>query len=505
MKNILKKIGVFGLICAVLSPYASLPKVNAETTDNCKRYLNSYFFLDVTNGDIWDQYVDGYKTYTSFLYTYDANIGSDEYITIDSVGEVPLDTPSKLQDFYDVYDQLLLSKNKSTIEDYDKFGVSKEQTHSEYESGTYILHGYWARTDEKSNKADWSDLEEKAKTEGDKANIYFAEHTIQKVLLEHYGNDGAKKLNEILKDSVSGAKYTDPLLSQSGKYSSALGYADENSMLQFINEIVQDKLKNEGKNVLEKGFISNDDENNSYINVAISRKISEDDLNKLHFGYKDDSGKYLIYTTDYTPATETTPYVAPTKITNSYQALLNHDDDKIDGNATNRSNGNWDTYSNSVSESDIDVYAGEAYYWPVIYNVEYSVCKTSNEVEGTWTLNYKEGVENVTEVTNMPSPKTVTYKKGETAIVTEKKPTRSGYAFNGWKLCNGETAYKAKDEIKNTEAGVVVDLCAQWGKEGTEENKKQGVISYVLGFAAVGLVAGTVYLISKKKDLFKQI
>lgn len=497
MKNILKKIGVFGLICAVLSPYVSLPKVNAETTDNCKHYLNSYLFLDITNGSIWDQYVDGYNTYTSFLYTFDASVGADEKLVIDSVGEVPLDTPTKLQGFYDVYDELLSSEKKGSISDYKKFGVSSEQSHSDYESGTYILHGYWAREGEKSNLADWSDLKTNAQREGNRANIYFAEHTIQKVLLDRYGNDGSKKINEILEDTISGAKYNKTLLSQSGKYSSAPGYSTESSMLKFIDEIVQDKLTNEGKKVLESGFISNDDNGNSYINVAISREITKDDLNELNFGYKDESGKYLIYTTDYTAGVDST------NIVDSYQALLNHEADATDGSDNDRSQGKWNTVQKT--ESDINVYVNTAYYWPVIYNVEYSICKTSNEVEGTWTLNYKEGVENVTEVTNMPSPKTVTYKKGETAIVTEKKPTRSGYAFNGWKLCNGETAYKAKDEIKNTEAGVVVDLCAQWGKEGTEENKKQGVISYVLGFAAVGLVAGTVYLISKKKDLFKQI
>ena len=46
MKNILKKIGLIGIIIGVLSPFITLPKVSATNNANCKYYLNQYMFLN---------------------------------------------------------------------------------------------------------------------------------------------------------------------------------------------------------------------------------------------------------------------------------------------------------------------------------------------------------------------------------------------------------------------------------------------------------------------------
>ena len=43
MKNILKKLGVLGLIVAVLAPFIELPKVNAAET-NCAKHLQNYMW-----------------------------------------------------------------------------------------------------------------------------------------------------------------------------------------------------------------------------------------------------------------------------------------------------------------------------------------------------------------------------------------------------------------------------------------------------------------------------
>ena len=65
--------------------------------------------------------------------------------------------------------------------------------------------------------------------------------------------------------------------------------------------------------------------------------------------------------------------------------------------------------------------------------------------------------------------------------------------------------YNPGDKIESPDKTEIKELFADWGKLDTEENKKTGVVSYIIGFMAVGIVAGGIYLISKKKNLFKQI
>ena len=91
MKKILKKLGVLGLIVGFLAPFTTVPKVNAETNDDCTYHLNQYLFMDVSFPEAFETYTEstGYKTYTSFLldFPYDET----KEIKIESVGEIALD------------------------------------------------------------------------------------------------------------------------------------------------------------------------------------------------------------------------------------------------------------------------------------------------------------------------------------------------------------------------------------------------------------------------------
>lgn len=479
MKNTLKKIGVFGLICAILSPFASLPKVNAD--DNCQHYLNQYLFLDPSTVQGWDVYNNGgYTTYTSFLYDF-PKVSSGEKIVIESLGEYPLQTKDALETYHG-YVKLLIKDSSMNLKDIEKSGEIKEQTftNSEYKSITAFLHGYWNKEGETTENAGWK-IEDNANT--------FVNQTIQGNLIN------ANKIDKLnLSVKVGGAVYNE----QDKSFSGAGAYTTD--VVQFLQTIVDDVNSNDN-NSEKSGYIYKDENGKTYLNFRINREMDKKQYNNFNFG---DKKQLYVWST------------SADKITESYKALENYMANESvhsqagDGNLCASSNtscykiGTID--SKKITESDIDFDATEGYLWPVIYNIKYSICQTSSTgTTGKWSLTYKEGVEDTTTVTNMPNPKTVSETVGTDITVSDTKPSREGFAFNGWKLCNGNDTYKAGDKVKNSEADVNVELCAQWGEEGTEENKGTGVISYVIGFAAVGLVAGAIYLVSKKKNFFKQI
>ena len=144
---------------------------------------------------------------------------------------------------------------------------------------------------------------------------------------------------------------------------------------------------------------------------------------------------------------------------------------------------------NNTSNSSVNIDVDKLYYWPALYNIEYKICKAVTP----WTLTYDRGVssEEVVNVTNMPDKKTGITTNNVTLSSTI--PTRKDYVFKAW--C---TEKDGKGECK--EAGKVFEK-----KDGTEENEKQGVMSYVIGFAGIGIITYGLYYVINKKNLFKQI
>ena len=483
MKKFLKRVGVFGLICAVLSPFATIPKVNAA--EDCEHYLNQYLFLDVTNGNAWTHYEtdEGYRTYTTFLYTF-PEITSGQTIRIDKVGEQPLeDSNGILLDNYRSQVLQLINDDDRSINLTNRIGNEAEYNYSsqDYKSKTAILHGYWNNESQNSyEKVDYSEISDNLKTE-----TKFRQHTIQHVI------DQSNK-NISLDVNFSGARLSN------NKFTNV--YSSEGEFDDFFQQVVTDISTgaNDNSTSIEKDYVWKADanSNNYYINLGIRRMISESDLNKLNFGYVSETSNDEYYGYIYSTSTSS--------ITNSYDALISHENEEQEGA------GNWVAYGikeKSDFEEQVDIDTATYYYWPVVLNVEYSICSNTNDNvtpdKEKWTLKYDDNV-NDSSVTNMPDPLTEIAEVGKSLKVSDRKPKREGYAFNGWKLCNGTDTYKAGDEITSNKTATI-ELCAQWGQGGTTDNPKQGVISYVIGFASVGAIAGAIYLISKKKNLFKQI
>ena len=536
MKKFLKKLGVFGLICAVLSPFASIPKVNAEEDDCDEHYLNQYLFLDVTNGNSWEHYLrdEGSRTYTTFLYTFPTP-AEGRTIRIDKVGSLNLIDSDfeKLKNFRSAWatTEALGTTDRKLEEQTSRLGISDEYGYytNKYESITYVLHGYWGFDGQKYIEAKYS-----SENKNDFSEINFAKHTIQGVLIEKDNNNNDFSASNFrYKVDFSGASLINNRFN--AVYNEYSGYGDETDadMDDYFSQIVKDV--NDGlpstSPSAKKNFVWKND-GNYYFNIGIERTIdSADELNKLNLGYdsKDANGNIVknIWSTSNSSYDES--YTA-------FRNYANHcvdkdNNGKCDGTLANTIDatqpdgdyctGNYECYLKpETTDETIDINTSEAYYWPVILNVEYSLCSTTggntggnnggNNGGGTqepakdkWTLKYDDNVEG-TGVTNMPDPLTQEAEVGTGLKVSDTKPKRDGYSFNGWKLCNGTDTYKSGDEIKPT-SKTTVELCAQWGAEGTSDNPKQGVISYVIGFASVGVVAGAIYLISKKKNLFKQI
>lgn len=499
MKNILKKLGIVAIIVGILSPFVSLPSVSAATSD-CDHYLNQYFFLDVTSGNSWKHYTDdgGYKTYTSFKYTF-PSLAEGQTLTIESVGEAKLTTNSDVERLHNAYLNLI-DADKKTLEAQEHFGKADNYSYTsgDYKQITHILHGYWAQENEGLIPTNFDQDENDLS-----ASNWYSKNTIQGVLI---GNDiGTSKLDV----EFSGAK----LKNSSDGYTTVYAGNDE---IDDYFEILVNTVNgvNTSKNAINEKYIittsdfpsdSGVDSNEKYLNIGIRREIPESVLEKLVFGRyfeeKDGYGEagWYALTTD---TSKEKPY-------KSYQALENLND--VNGYCTENTPCGWvkvdkesDIHIKLADKNSSDKVNESNYYWPVLLNVEYKVCNTSSAT-GKWALTYDDNVDD-TSVTNMPNPISEEANVGTSIKVSSTTPKRTDYAFNGWCTeSNGSgDCYKAGDEVKNSTA-TKLTLFAQWAKEGTENNNKMGVISYVIGFAAVGVIAGGIYLISKKKNLFKQI
>lgn len=460
MKNILKKIGVLGLIIAVLAPFIELPSVNAEAS-GCENHLQNYLFLDANyiykkNGKTFfegyskDQTAGGYQTYTNFPYSFVDTATNDVTIKSMTINNFNSDTVSNISSFWNSLKDISASLTSYDIDPTIGGVLVKSPQLSNYADTTILLHGVWSSFDENgvAIESDWTEA----------AKSGSAATSIQTIL----------KSEDLAKLSVAfrPATYVD----------ASFGLSTETLNADYFQKVVNSNYST-----------WTDSKSERYIPLSITRTIglSESEivsmLDDYSFGYLNtEDNSYYVYST----AAFTDGKASSAK--DSYTALLNGNNSyKVD------------------SKDDIDFITTNRYYWPAILSVEYVSCpKVSTE----WAVRYDDNVED-TSVTNMPDPLTQTETVGTNIKVSSTIPTRDGWVFKGW--CETENGsgecYQAGDSVKSPDVATTVPLFAQWQKSGTTENPKQGVVSYIIGFAAVGVVAGGIYLVSKKKNLFKQI
>lgn len=480
MKNILKKLGVLGLLVTIVSPFIN---VNAETTE-CEPHLQNYLFLDVAYPYEFEGYLDeGYSTYANFSYMFSTNENSE--VKNVKVSRDYLETASKLNKYWGLYNSVYsYASMNSSNKYYNQYkGDAMHGTefvttaNPNYTTNTILLHTEWARYDEDGDAivSKWPGVYNVA--------------TVQ----EGLGNN-VKAVENVL---VDGATYNNTRFND-------LSSSYKGKLPDYFTMLANKKYS--------EGMVWTS-QNDSYVPLKITRRLSDKAFDGLVFGYIQDNKVYV-----FSKTTTTAQFAEITEddITDSFEAYIAYyelsEDEKID--PTNNEEAKYVKELTNGKESDLDFNTSTAYYWPFVLNVEYDVCPLTDDGGDNgdtttpisyWMVTYEDNAKGDTSVTNMPSSSEKT-KVGTNIKVDDKKPTRDNYTFKGWcEVDNCSKPYQPGDEIKSPEASTTVKLLAQWAKVGTEENKKTGVMSYVLGFISVGVVAGGIYLISKKKNLFKQI
>ena len=459
MKNMLKKIGVIGIIIAMLAPFVEMPVAEAATQTCSDHTVLQYYFADVTNGDSWKHYTeDGYATYTIFPYTFPEETGKSIKILKTQLLNVVSDSNTSAENTITTANFWSDVKSLENTKTYQISGNEIAGNYLTKDKSDYkvskLLHGIWAKESATSyEKADW----EKATVDddGNYRETYLLNHSIQKIF--------SKDETTI---TVSSARYLN------SNY--VFGSADEKTLDEYFENLVS---KDNDEYV-------KDAEGEKVFALRVNRKISSSTLNSKYFGFKCESdscddesydGKYAIFTTDKSGDT----------VKNSYSALIS------------------DSSGKNIVDTDenIDIFTNEAYYWPAVLTVEYEVCTNTSE---TWTLKY-DGNTSDDSANNIPEK--VQKSVGEDVEIDSKTPTRSGYTFKGWnteKDGSGKT-YNAGDKYESPDSSDVIVLYAQWGDTSKGNQEKTGVASYIIGFVSVGIVASGIYLIAKKKNLFKQI
>ena len=474
MKNILKKFGVIGLTLAVLAPFIELPKVNAA---DCANHLQNYMFLDSNriyfhtenedsedyNADyagksIFEIYSDGYQTYTHFPYAFLNQSGYK--ITVTATDKNTFNDSNKSAELTQYWEYFNSAKDTlSSYKDTNKKGDifiqdTSTQFSKNYVDNTILLHGVWSSVDGNG----YPILSKWQAVSGGK------DYTIQNVLSS---TDLAN-----FEVEIKAAQFYD------NKFQGTTTSIEPN----YLQSVVDN-----GTNLWEDGS------GNDYIPMSITRKINlsdseiEEMLNDYIFGYETDDNKIRIYTTN-------TTIEDVSEAVDSYTA---YKESQLDGKTyyVEKTTTEWD-----LDDADFDL--GHVYYWPVILNVEYTSCP---QTTGKWIVQYDDNVDD-TSVNNLPSPQTENL--GTNIKVSSTTPSRNGYVFKGW--CekgndNCSNPYESGDTIISPTTSQTITLLAQWAPSGTSKNPGTGVASYIIGFAAVGVFAGGIYLVSKKKNLFKQI
>lgn len=529
MKKIIKIIGIIGLAIAILTPFVELPTVKAAA-DGCETHLQNYLFLDVTNntdqpcgvsgdqrGCLFEQYIQkdskgntGYTTYGLFEYTF------SDVTNMDVTAKVHfnnLTDPTSLLDYWNYHATVKSYSNTSGANHWDdpgfggKYFVARNTQilQKTYKTNTILLHGKWQSATDKdiySEISQWNDLVD----------------THRKNSIQALGLDNSK-----LKVTLNGATYNGTSFSA-------------NSSVSFNQQNAGDYFKAimEGKNTA--GVYTDSATGKKYIPLQINRKFEDGALNDVVFGIKIDN-VYYVFSKDAGNIGEAAGAKKSYEAFKDYKTcLLNlknagytgkgdlHKEDgkpltvievcgtnskakEISGTTLEASIPNERLMHPLATSTDynenVDVKVENEIFWPFVMSVEYTLCPKTT---GDWILKYDDNVDD-TSVNNMPNPIEVKEKIGKEIKLSGDKPSRKDWTFKNWcDNANGSgTCYDAGATVKSPDASKTITLYAQWVKPGTEKNKDTGVVSYVIGFVAVGLVAGGIYLISRKKNIFKQI
>lgn len=467
MKNMLKKIGVIGIIIAMLAPFFEMPVVKAAET--CSDHtVMQYYFLDVAYASAFEnQYEgDGYKTYAIFQYTF-PELNANQEIKILQTQllnfneDTSVNNSLTIDGFYGDVVRLYDSSDRK-LSDSERIAGNYETKEKSNYKVVKVLHGKWAKKDESSSTSNWNNIPNDA----DK---------FRKVVIQNFTNGSV---------SLNAAQYS------SSRYFSDYSYS-VNDLVDYFTELTSDSNSN---------FIY-ESEGNKYFALGILRKFSNSDISTLNqktFGKKCESGDGYC-----TGKVDVGNYYAFSEsasgVVNSYSAFKKAlaDPDAIERDTN--------YYVLNANSSGIDINTGEQYYWPAVLNVEYEVCTNTSE---EWTLKYDKNTNGDDDsVTNFPDPSSKKAKVGTPILVDEKTPTRNGYVFKGWnteKDGSGDD-YTGGQSFSSPKSADVKILFAQWGDASEGDQKKTGVVSYVIGFISVGIVASGIYLIAKKKNLFRQI
>ncbi|MBQ3021349.1 MAG: hypothetical protein IJD92_03900 [Bacilli bacterium] len=503
MKNLLKKLGVLSLITIILAPVIELPKVKAAGTGiNCEPHLQNYLFLDQfmfspgNDGTSWvENYIDdgGRTTSTYFLYAFPEQSES-KIVRVTSVDQYNLDESDSyendLKKYWQVFNSIAGSQDGMYSEGLDnntKYTVGnvfvRNSVNKNYEDIATFLHGVWQDQDGNGD-FEYAFWEKKGEV-NEVTNLSF-----QKVL-ETINSDMDKMSIEIL-ESTTGTN--GDIVASNEKISS-----------EYFNDIIQNK----------KNIKKIDDFDTFPISIKRQIKLGNMDateyFNQFVFGHDDGNGNKVIYTTiekeslqELTAEEIKTDLEKGTIITDSFNAIANT-------NIAENKNHYVGYQDLKMEKADfdelydtlVDFEQGINYYWPAILAVEYETCTVAQEEIKTWNLEYDGNVSD-NSVKNIPDGSSANV--GESIKVSTKIPEREGYKFEKW--CEdpeGKSGcYEANEEVKSDDPAEII-LHAQWAEVGTTDNEKTGVMSYVIGFLTVGLIAGGIYYIVRKKNLFKQI
>ena len=562
MKKNIKRIGIIATAIAILLPFMKLPKVNA-TDEDCTHHLQSWFFLDASrmyvnnDGGFFERNYNkynsvykpqGYTTFTNFLYAF-PEVGDDKYIKINNTITVDFTEEDTLLNFStnltQFWEEIRMVNNESNGSYYyktSKVGAILPTTsrywssnlNSRYTDQQLLVHGVWTRFNEYGVEHDNLGTGSNLPTVTDGKN-----HTLQNIIQPAH-------LSALKFDTqILGATYNGEGI---GFRSTSTGLAGD-EFSNFINAVVNEN----------KYIYVNPATNDKQIAVEISRQVSADSLSlndssnnktlvnnniksvlrNYIFGiYNSDDNNTYIFTTKEPANITNRSVITGTETENGYYAYLEagkelttirNDTTVTDelirkGLITNYLQGGCmgptsgkegNNHRHCVRLSDItsatgitgaDFYDNVVYYWPTVLNIDYSVCSKTEETPATgkWQLAYDLNVSD-NSATNRPDAQEATL--GNSLYVSETVPTRKGYAFKNW--CTDRegkaTCYNSKGEVKSPDTSQTITLFAQWGEAGTTDQKKTGVISYVIAFVATGAIAGAIYIVTKRKNLFKQI
>ena len=107
----------------------------------------------------------------------------------------------------------------------------------------------------------------------------------------------------------------------------------------------------------------------------------------------------------------------------------------------------------------------EQYYGADDYQPATEKCWHLDGKLTVYGVTYLSGVEDGTEVTNMPESTQTYYLKDTTYTVSSNVPQRPGYTFAGWKSSKDSTVYKTGNSMQFTMPAEDVTLTAVWETE----------------------------------------